>query len=77
MPLLEILSAGPVYQIVQNQVYALPAVESFIVSDTVLEFSMQTGSGFAAVAASTTGMTSSYPYCRCTTAAARVSVKRD
>lgn len=77
MPLLEILSAGPVYTIVQNQVYALPAVEAFIVSDAVLEFSLQTGAGFAAVAASTTGMTSAWPYCRCTTAAARVSVKRD
>jgi len=77
MPLLEILSAGPVVTIVQNQVYALPAVEAFIVSDTVLQFSLQTGAGFADVAASTTGMTSSYPYCKCTTANARVSVKRD
>lgn len=77
MPLLEILSAGNVYTIVQNQVYALPDAEAFIIADAVFEFSLQVGSGFAAVAASTTGFSSAWPYCRCTTAAARISVKRD
>ena len=73
----EYISPGPPVQLVQNRVYALPALQAWIVSDTALEFSMKPDTGFAAQAASTTGMNSAWPFCRCTTANAIVVVKTD
>lgn len=76
MPLLETLSPGPNYSLTQNQVYALPASTVFIIANEAVEFSMNVGSGFAAVAASSTGFQSSWPYVRATTTTAKISVKR-
>lgn len=75
MPLLETLSAGPTYNLTQNQVYALPPKTVWIVCNEAIEFSMNVGSGFAAVAASSTGFQSAWPYCRATTTTAKISVK--
>lgn len=71
----EVLSGGGVYTLNQNQVYALPSIQAYIIASAALEFSMLSGSGFASVPASATGMFSAYPFCRSTAVGTVVSVK--
>ena len=70
-----ILSAGSAHSITQNVVYALPPQAVFIHSTVALEVSVD-GTNFAAVTATTTGVTVGAMFVRCTTAAAVVAVKR-
>lgn len=73
----EALSCGPPTTMVQNRVYALPAVTVWLVSNAALQFSQQAGTGFTAdVTASTTGMQSSWAFCRSTNSDAIVTVRR-
>ena len=72
----EKLSAGLPTTVSQSITYAMPACRVWVVSNAVLEFSLQSTTGFAAVAASTTGMESAWPFARCTTASPIVSVQK-
>lgn len=70
------LSAGVVYTLVQNTIYALPVAKVAILSDTALEQNVTNGTtGWTALASSTTGTETAAPFVRCTTGAAVVSVK--
>lgn len=69
------LLIGPRNDMVQNQVYALPARLVYLTANAVLEVSATSGGGFAALATSTTGAFVSTGFVRCTTAAAVARVK--
>jgi hypothetical protein len=71
------LSPGVPVTLVQNTVYALPVRKANVYSDSVLEVSNVTNSGFVAVAATTTGTTLAALYVRCTSGNAIVTVKFD
>lgn len=70
-----LLTTGVSNAIAQTTSYALPAVTMFLQSSVAVELSAD-GSTFVAVAASTTGVTTSAVAVRCTTAPAIVTIKR-
>lgn len=73
----EAIPAGQPTTISQTTAYALPVSRVWIVSSVPLQFSMQASTGFGSdVAASTTGMESAWPFCRCTASTAIVSVRK-
>lgn len=59
----------------QNVVYALPARAIVIFSEAQLEISNHTNSGWQAIAGTTTGVTVSGGYVRCTTGDTVISCK--
>lgn len=70
------LSAGVVYTLTQNQVYALPPRKVMLLSDTALEQNVvNSTTGWTALASSTTGVESAAAFVRCTSGNAVVSVK--
>lgn len=71
----ELLSPGRPHTIAQNVVHALPSMAVHLQSSAVVETSLD-GSTWAAVSASTTGVTLAALFVRCTTANAIVSIKR-
>jgi len=75
MAYLTLLTIGPVHDILQNIVYALPARKTRMQADAVVETSLQSTTGFTAVAASTTGVETSASFVRCTTANTKISLK--
>lgn len=63
----EFISIGRPITLTEDVVYALPARRGWLIANAVLEFSLQSTTGFTAVAASTTGMEVQGSFCRCTT----------
>lgn len=73
----ETLSAGRIYTLTQDVIYALPPTKVMIQSSAVCELSLVVGTtGFAAVTATTTGVETVAGFIRCTTTGATVSVKK-
>jgi hypothetical protein len=72
----ESIPAGPPTTLTQNRVYALPSVTVWINSSAALQFSQDASAWTADVAASVTGMQSSYAFCRCVTASPIVTCRR-
>lgn len=71
-----LLTIGPVHDLVEDTVYALPARATLITAGAVLELSLQSTTGFTSVAATTTGVSSyGWAFARCTTAATKVSLR--
>jgi len=55
--MVEILSAGPTYLMIQNQIYALPARPCRVQATAAVEVSQTTATtGFATLASATTGV---------------------
>jgi len=76
MAYISTLSAGVVYTLTQNQVYALPPKKVAILSDSALEQNLTNSTtGWTVLTSATTGVETSAPFVRCTTGAAVVSVK--
>jgi hypothetical protein len=73
----ELLSAGVVYTLVQNQVYALPARAANIDSSLALETANTTAFATNGTVAANTPTKVSAGFVRCTTGAAVVSLKYD
>lgn len=71
----EFLTIGPIHTLTQNVVYGMPARKVSIISSAILEFSNLIGSGFSALAASTTGVETHSLFVRSTTGNATVSLK--
>lgn len=59
---------------VQNTIYALPSRPHTLISDAVLEVSLD-GTNFSSNTNSTTGMVSGYAFARCTASTATVLCK--
>lgn len=74
-----VLSAGPVHEIAQNEVYALPGKKCFVFSNNAVEVSNLEGSEFTPLTgADTVGAYTSAAFIRAPGAAgANVSVKLD
>lgn len=70
-----LISPGPVTDILQNVVYALPGRVVHLKSDAVVEVSLQATTGFTALATSTTGVETAAVFVRCTTANTKIVVK--
>lgn len=73
MPI-EVISSGYVHTLLQNIVYSTPPKRAFILSDTVLEQSLD-NSSYARVTATTTGVEIVAPFVRCTSSDAIVIIK--
>jgi hypothetical protein len=69
------LLIGPTNNLVQNEVYALPARLVFIKSSAALEVGDTSGSFSALAGANTTGVNCAGGFVRCTTGAAVVRCK--
>jgi hypothetical protein len=65
---LKVLTIGPVHTITQNIAYALPARNVRIQSGAAVQVSLDSTTGFTALSASTTGVETSMPFVKCTTA---------
>lgn len=70
-----LLTIGPVNDIDQNIVYALPTRTVFIQSNDTVETSLDSTTGFTTLASSTTGVQTSAAFVRCTTANTKISCK--
>lgn len=70
------IPAGVPTTIAQTTTFALPASTVWLVSSAALDFSLDGSSWVTAVAASTTGMQSAWPFCRCTSGTALISVRK-
>lgn len=68
-----LLSIGPVQDITQNIVYALPAKAVWLQSLAVVETAVDTT--FTTLAASTTGVITSAVFVRCTTGNTKIVLK--
>lgn len=71
----ELLTIGPPHAIAQTTVYAMPARSCYLLATTAVELSVDASTGFALVAASTTGIVTAAQFVRCTTGASILSVK--
>lgn len=70
------LSAGVVYTLTQNQIYALPPAKVFIVASATLEQNTTNSTtGWSTLASATTGVETGAAFIRSTTGNAVVSVK--
>lgn len=72
-----LLSAGLIHTLVQDQVYALPAVKVTVQSSLALETANDTAFATNGTVAANTPTAVAAIFVRCTTGAAVVSVKRD
>lgn len=73
MPI-EVISSGYVHTLIQDSIYSTPSKRAFILSDTVLEQSLD-NSTYTRVTATTTGVEIVAPFIRCTTSDAIVMIK--
>ena len=70
------LTIGPVHNLLQNVIYALPARNVRVQSTTAVEVSLSTTTtAFAVLANSTTGAETSAAFVRCTTGATTIICK--
>lgn len=60
------IPAGVPTAIAQTTTFALPVSTVWLVSNSALDFSLDGTTWVTGVAASTTGMQSAWPFCRCT-----------
>ena len=72
----EVLTIGPVHVLTEDAIYALPTRACRVIASDVCEVSFDSATtGFAALAASTTGFDNAFAFIRCTTTTAQISCK--
>ena len=75
---MEVISAGPVFTMLQNVIYALPGRKVFVYSSAAIEKSNLEATEFEALTgADTTGVFTSAHFVRCTGGNCNISVKID
>lgn len=72
---METLTIGPVHNLAQNTVYALPARAVYVMSTTALQISNDSAFGSSQAVAANTPTVAVGAYVRCTTAATDVYLK--
>ena len=71
----EILSAGPLYTVTQNQIYALPPKRVMIFSSLAAQVSNDIAFGASQAVTANTPLETSAAYFRCTAGASLVTVR--